>query len=130
MRGFRSGPVLVPLGAQTSRRAFTDTGDDMYTHSDTVFEAGDRPLITSHEDGSVSVHLGGINGYDTEPGFSVRLPRPVLPWFQSRLAERVAEAEALYLERHPEKPKCEPATIDAPAGPSDPPSGTDDPAGG
>ena len=93
----------------------------MYTQSDTVLEDGDRPLITSHEDGSVSIHMGGINGYDTEAGFSVRLPRAVLPWFQSRLAERVAEAEDLYLARHPEKPKCEPDTTDAPAGPSDPP---------
>ena len=102
----------------------------MYTQSDTVLEDGDRPLITSHEDGSVSIHMGGINGYDTEAGFSVRLPRPVLPWFQSRLAERVAEAEDLYLARHPEKPKCEPDTTAAPDGPTDPPSSTDDPAGG
>ena len=100
----------------------------MYTLTDHTFqlEDGDRPTFTQHGD-SFSIHLPsyGADGV----GFSLRIPYPLLAWFEGQVALACERSERYRQEIHGD-PSCEPATTDDPAGPSDPPSGTDDPAGG
>jgi len=97
----------------------------MQTEVTATMENGDRIYCCPHDDGSVSILSGHMH-----ERVCIRVHYAAAQATVAAIQAGIDKAKALRTVHYPEKPKCDTDTTAAPDGPSDPLSGTDDPAGG